>query len=191
MRCRKIDILAKKEKLDIQHSKKKEETMIISDLTRADFAQNLPALLAKVCIYLKKQDLLAMPLGRHELTEIHPDIFMNVMAEKIVPAESKKAEMHQKYIDIQLVIQGEEWIECSATMEDLTQYTPYDEKIDCQFRDNIEVKNIVHLKENMFAVFFPFEAHKPCCDYSQNALAPKNEKKLVVKIPASLLQGEA
>ena len=86
--------------------------MIIGDLTRADFKRELPKAIADVCEYLNTLDLEGLELGRHDITE---QIYMNVMSFDTAPADSKQAELHHKYIDVQVLISGKENIEYSVT----------------------------------------------------------------------------
>ena len=46
-------------------------------------------------------DLEALENGRHDLSE---QVYMNVMEFDTVDADSKQAELHHKYLDIQLLI---------------------------------------------------------------------------------------
>lgn len=156
--------------------------MIIGDLTRADFKLGVPKLLADICEHLKTLDLNALETGRHDLSD---QIYMNVMETETVDAASKSAELHHKYVDIQVLIRGAENIEVGATYPDLTQYDAYRDEDDYQLCPEIENKSTITLVPNMFAIFFPYEPHKPCC----NLVAGKSEtiKKLVVKVLVALL----
>ncbi len=109
---------------------------------------------------------------------------MNVMEFETSPAEEKKAEMHRKFIDIQLLISGEEMIEYGLSEPDLALYDEYRDEDDYQLTDKIEHKNELILQPNMFAIFLPYEPHKP-----GNAVGGQNKllKKLVVKVPVSYL----
>ncbi len=160
--------------------------MIIGDLTRIDYAQNLPPILAKICDYLNSIDLNALEIGKHYLTE---EIVINVDETQLTPPQDKKAEFHHNNIDIQVLIDGEEWIEYSAEMPDAEQCTPYNVEFDCQFIHKFSNKNIIKLQPKMFVIFFPYEIHKPCCSYEVNS-DNKALKKLVVKVPTNLLNEE-
>ena len=88
---------------------------------------------------------------------------MNVMEFDTVEADSKQAELHHKYLDIQLLIRGEENVEVSATYPNLSLYDEYRDADDYQLTPQIEDKSTVTLLPKMFAVFFPYEPHKPGC----------------------------
>lgn len=155
--------------------------MIIGDLTRHDFKWGLPKVIADICEHLNTLDLFGLETGRHDITD---DIYMNVMAPETSAPESKQAELHRQYIDLQVLICGVECIEYGVNYPDLSLYTEYDDKDDYQLTPDIPNKSVVILKPKMFAVFFPYEAHKPCC-YVEGKIA--SLKKLVVKIPVELI----
>lgn len=155
--------------------------MFIGDLTRDDFRLGLPKVIINVCEHLKTLDLLSLETGRHDITD---QIYMNVMAFDTAAPETKQAELHRKYIDVQVLISGQENIEYSVVYPILTNYTEYDEKDDYQLTPEIEHKSALTLKPNMFAVFLPYEPHKPGCNVNHQVVSLK---KLVVKVPVELL----
>lgn len=158
--------------------------MIFGDLTRDDFKRNLPQVMVDICNRLNTLDLENLTTGRHDLTD---QIYMNVMESTTVASEDKKAELHHQYIDIQVLISGAETIEYGVEYPNLADCTAYNEKDDYQLIDDIPQKSAVTLRPKMFAVFFPYEPHKPCCNVDGQAT---ELKKLVVKIPVSLIDQE-
>lgn len=156
--------------------------MLLGDLSRDDFTMAMPPVFAKLCHKLKQLDLVNLPLGWQELTE---GIRMNVMEFETSESVGKKAELHRKFIDIQLLISGEEVIDYGLSQPNLALFDEYREEDDYQLTEAIEYKNSVVLQPNMFAIFMPYEPHTPGnCVNSQ----PKMLKKLVVKVPVSLLE---
>lgn len=154
--------------------------MLLGDLTRKDFADSLPPVLADCCHQLNRLDLANLPLGQQELKD---GIKMNVMEFTTAAAETKQAELHHKFIDIQVLISGEEAIEYSVSMPNLALYTEYNEQDDYQLSPEIENKNTVVLQPKMFAIFLPYEPHKPGLSVNGDKLL----KKLVVKVPVERL----
>ncbi|MDA3978267.1 N-acetylneuraminate anomerase [Gallibacterium sp. AGMB14963] len=155
--------------------------MFIGDLTKQDYKLGLPKAIGDALDYLQTIDLAGLETGRHDISD---QVYMNVMELDTCAAESKKAEIHRKYLDIQVLISGKEAIQCSPVYPDLSLYTEYDEQDDYQLTPDIEAKNEVVLRPKMFAIFFPYEPHKPCCNVDQQV---QHLKKLVVKIPVDLL----
>ncbi|HDL2955160.1 TPA: YhcH/YjgK/YiaL family protein, partial [Mannheimia haemolytica] len=139
-----------------------------------------PPVFTRLCKKLKSLDLVNLELGWQELEN---GIRMNVMSFETTPAEGKKAELHRKFIDIQLLIDGEEMIEYGLSQPDLSKYDEYRDEDDYQLTAEIDDKNNLILKPNMFAIFLPYEPHKPGNSVNGN----KTLKKLVVKVPVELI----
>ncbi len=93
-------------------------------------------------------------------------------------------EAHRRYIDIQLMLDGEEIIEI-APVSALTPDTPFDPDRDLGFFKTPESPcTRLVLRPGDFAVFFPDDAHMPkVCVH-----APAPLRKAVVKIDISLLR---
>lgn len=157
--------------------------MLLGDISREDFAKSLPPVFSRLCNKLKTLDLANLELGWQELEE---GIRMNVMAFETAPRETKQAEMHRKFIDIQLLISGLEAIDYGIAQPDLAHYDAYREEDDYQLTPSIENANTVVLQPNQFAIFLPYEPHTPGIAVNGQA---QMLKKLVVKVPVELLEG--
>ena len=155
--------------------------MIISSLTSPNFKVGLPKVIAEVCDYLNTLDLNALENGRHDIND---QIYMNVMEPETAESSSKKAELHHKYLDVQVLIRGTENIEVGANYPDLSKYESYNEADDYQLCADIDDKFTITMKPKMFAVFYPYEPHKPCCVVNGKT---EKIKKLVVKVPIKLI----
>ena len=118
--------------------------------------------------------------GRYELQG--DNIFMNVMTFNTQSPVEKKAELHEQYIDIQLLLNGEERIlfGMAGTARQCEEFHHEDES---QLCSAIENEQAIILKPGMFAVFMPGEPHKPGCVVGE----PGEIKKVVVKIKADLM----
>ena len=155
--------------------------MIISSLTSPNFKVGLPKVIAEVCDYLNTLDLNALENGRHDIND---QIYMNVMEPETAEPSSKKAELHHEYLDVQVLICGTENIEVGANYPDLSKYESYNEADDYQLCAGIDDKFTITMKPKMFAVFYPYEPHKPCCVVNGKT---EKIKKLVVKVPVKLI----
>ena len=155
--------------------------MIISSLTSPNFKVGLPKVIAEVCDYLNTLDLNASENGRHDIND---QIYMNVMEPETAEPSSKKAELHHEYLDVQVLIRGTENIEVGANYPDLSKYESYNEADDYQLCADIDDKFTITMKPKMFAVFYPYEPHKPCCVVNGKT---EKIKKLVVKVPVRLI----
>ncbi|WP_118845848.1 N-acetylneuraminate anomerase [Haemophilus haemolyticus] len=155
--------------------------MIISSLTSPNFKVGLPKVIAEVCDYLNTLDLNTLENGRHDIND---QIYMNVMEPETAEPSSKKAELHHEYLDVQVLIRGTENIEVGANYPDLSKYESYNEADDYQLCADIDDKFTITMKPKMFAVFYPYEPHKPCCVVNGKT---EKIKKLVVKVPVKLI----
>lgn len=113
------------------------------------------------------------PVGHYEIDD---GIYANVDEYSPKPYENCKFEAHKKYIDIQMVLCGEENLEYT-TVDGLEISEEYDENRDVMFFENTPDFDTVKLTPFKFAFIFPHEAHKP-----QIKTTSDNVKKVVVKI---------
>lgn len=90
--------------------------------------------------------------------------------------------MHEQYIDIQLLLNGEERI-LFGTAGTARQCEEFHHEDDYQLCSAIENEQAIILKPGMFAVFMPGEPHKPDA-LSANLM---RLKKVVVKVKADLM----
>ncbi|MEH5010790.1 N-acetylneuraminate anomerase [Phytobacter diazotrophicus] len=109
-------------------------------------------------------------------------IFMNIMQFSTQPAEQKKAELHAHYIDIQLLLAGEERI-LYGIPGSARQCDDWHVEDDYQLCAAICDGQVVTLTPGMFAIFMPGEPHKPGCMVG----TAQEIKKVVIKVCASLL----
>ena len=119
--------------------------------------------------------------GRYELQG--DNIFMNVMQFATQSPEQKKAELHREYIDIQVLLSGEERILFGMT-DSARQCEEMHVEDDYQLCSQIADEQAIVLKPGRFAIFMPGEPHKPGCVVQ----TPMDIKKVVIKVRASLLQ---
>jgi len=87
-------------------------------------------------------------------------------------------EAHRKYIDLQYVIQGQEFIGV-CDYSKCNEYTPYDETNDIEFL-NCESSDGETMTTGDFLVLYPTDAHKPSISLDKNN--PTTVRKLVIKI---------
>lgn len=112
------------------------------------------------------------PVGRYELGEI----FAMVQEFDTIPAGEKQFELHRNYLDVHIVLSGEEVIE----YEDISQLSPvepYKEESDIQFLEGVGIPVLV--KAGMFCLVFVHDGHKPGCCVEK----PEKLRKIVLKIP--------
>lgn len=117
------------------------------------------------------------PTGRYELDGDR--VFVLVQEYTTLPAEGRKYEAHRRYIDIQYLISGEE-ISYHSPLAALKVTDPYHEEKDFELFTGADEQPSV-LTPGSFAIYFPHDAHKPCCDRSDRHPAVAI-RKAVVKI---------
>ena len=91
--------------------------------------------------------------------------------------EDAKYETHRKYIDIQYMIKGREFVGVTDKSNCIT-CEEYNSDTDLEFMDITEKEDYQVLNEGDFLVFFPTDAHKP----SINPNEKLKVKKVVVKV---------
>lgn len=95
-------------------------------------------------------------------------------------------ESHQKYIDLQVVLTGQEFVEVSTTSE-LTESTPYSAEKDAAFyfaAPNVSFCRLL-LDPGRFVILFPQDAHRTQLRVGNNA---EQVKKVVIKIALDALK---
>mgnify|MGYP003588494691 CR=1 FL=1 len=92
--------------------------------------------------------------------------------------DEKKAETHLKYIDIQMVVQGAERVYTHELTPELPIVEDKREEKDAIFYAVQESESHV-LTGDRFAVYYPWEVHRPGCNVADE---PQQVKKIVVKV---------
>ncbi len=88
-----------------------------------------------------------------------------------------KNEAHRNYIDIQILLAGNEIIYAS-NIDDLEVIENYNSDKDVLFLEK-STRTAIDMKEGMFCIFFPWDAHMPGISGEDG---PKKVKKVVYKI---------
>jgi len=127
----------------------------------------------KAFAFLKEHDLSTMAPGRYTIDS--NNVFAIITENPTKDFDSAKWESHRNYIDLHLVISGEEKIG-AADMTKLTVTMPYDASKDLI---NYSVDgNFYTAVSGTFFLFFLSDAHRPGITTNGN----KPDKKIVIKI---------
>ena len=130
--------------------------MILDVKKNASLYKGIHSHLDKAIDYMLSADLNALLVGKHQIEG--EDVFVLIQEYETKAIDAALFEAHQKYVDIQLILSGEEWIGY-APVQSLTSIEPYDDKRDIAFFSG---EGEMHkLKSDMFAIYFPTDAHKP------------------------------
>ncbi len=147
--------------------------MIIDTLANADKYNAIHPLFSKAFEYIKSKDLIALEMGKYEVSEGLKSIVSHKAG--MTKEESiAKFECHNNNIDIQLCIKGEETIGWKPRSECKDQKGPYNPEKDVVFYNDAP-DMYFHLTDNQFAIFFPEDVHAPM-------IAEGEVKKLVMKV---------
>jgi biofilm protein TabA len=94
------------------------------------------------------------------------------------PVADRRFEAHQKYIDVQVMLDGQERQDVSVA-PDLVPSTPYAPETDVAFFQTPESFATIHLSPGSFVVYFPQDAHRPGCAIGDT---PAPVRKVCMKI---------
>lgn len=130
--------------------------MILDVKKNAILYKGIHGRLDKAIDYMLSADLNAFPVGKHQIDG--DDIFVLIQEYETKFIDAALFEAHRKYVDIQLILSGEEWIGY-APVQSLTSIEPYDDTKDIAFF--IGEGEMHKLKRDTFSIYFPTDAHKP------------------------------
>ena len=145
--------------------------MIVDCLSRFKAYVNLYKHFGTVLAFLEKNSLNTLEEGRYPL--LGEDVFVSISHYKT--QADKDFEAHKRYIDIQMVLEGSEYIEW-CPLSKTQPKTIYDNDKDIIFLSGIGQK--FEVSKDLFFIFFPEDAHKPGLPIH----APEHVKKAVFKI---------
>lgn len=161
--------------------------MIIGNLERhkGEAAHYAPAL-ERALKFLDGHDFLAMASGRYELEgEGGCLMYANLDRYETKPAEICYPEAHKRYVDVQYVVSGREYLGWCIKNPDLQVREEYDEKRDIMFYEGLVPESVCVLEPGDFVILEPRDVHRPCGMVGDK---PEPVTKVVVKVCVDLLQ---
>lgn len=132
--------------------------MIVSKLEHSSRIEGLHPLFKTLFEYVKTHDLAGYPTGRIELNG--DNLYLNHVYAEGIPTENHQLETHRNYIDIHILLEGQEKIgwKPADTLQSVVQ--PYIADADCTlFADTPDVWT--DLTPGLFLVAYPEDAHAP------------------------------
>jgi biofilm protein TabA len=149
--------------------------MIIDTLTNASKYSSLHPLFAKAFEYIQATDIANIELGKYNIAEGLKAIFSD---KKGMSAEESiaKFECHDKNIDIQLCIKGQETIGWKPRQNCTAPKGDYNPEKDVSFFNDVP-DMYFQLTNGQFAIFFPEDVHAPMIAADENSI-----RKLVIKV---------
>lgn len=147
--------------------------MILDSIKNAELYYSLNPRLKAAFDWLAKADLRTLSVGRHDI--LGDELFVNVMELDLKPRYDAALEVHNKYIDIQVLADGgkEEfgWLERKDCKKAKGEF---DEVKDVQFFAD-EPQVFYTLREGQFTILYPEDGHAPM-------LGTGHVKKLIFKV---------
>ena len=146
--------------------------MILDTLDNYQLYSTINERIAKGFAFLRNTDLDAIPSGKHDIDG--DTIFALVQEYQTKPLAECKLENHKKYIDIQYVIRGEEFM--GITTKNNQKILEVNEEKDYTFYEGST--SLVRVSKGMFTIFFPDDLHQPCVQTE----SVSEVKKVVIKV---------
>ncbi|VBB07463.1 Hypothetical protein LUCI_2712 [Lucifera butyrica] len=141
----------------------------------------LPPALVKGLQYLKNNRFSEMSPGRYD---IDGDALYAMVSEyETKPKAEKKPETHAVYADIQYIAAGEEVIGFGVRTAAMVVTEDRLKEKDVVFYAAVEKETEIKLSAGMYAVFFPWDVHRPGCEAGTKSTV----RKVVLKVKMSQL----
>lgn len=149
--------------------------MIYDKIENAKKYQGISKWLDVAIDFIEKTDLQILPEGRTEIAE--DKVFANVMCAEAQEAETKEFEIHRKYMDIQIDLEGTEMIQTG--MESEHDFANFNEETDF---GTVPCKAQVSciMGAGKFIVCMAGEPHKPGIAVGKE----RHLRKCVIKVAA-------
>jgi len=120
-------------------------------------------------------------LGKYELP--YEESFFFIVDDKTEPLAQRRSEIHHKYLDVQLILEGSEVFGYSEHPL-ISIEEDYLEDKDIAFSNKVQDEQFVTLSAGDFIIFSPKQPHRPLVAVDDK---PAVVKKLIIKVNAALL----
>ncbi len=147
--------------------------MILDSISNAELYYSVSPRLAKAFEYIQSTDLESLEEGRYAIDG--DDIFVNIVERDLKKAEDAKLEVHNNYIDIQIVVSGDDegfgYLERCKLQKPAAEFNTVK---DIQLFDDVP-QTIYYIRPGQFTLVMPEDAHAPL-------IGSGRVKKAVVKV---------
>lgn len=126
--------------------------------------------------YILNSNFAELAPGKYEIDG--DDIYATVADYETEPKGHKLPEAHRRYIDIQYIALGEEYIGCSFLTNGNEVLDDYNEEKDLVFYKNVINETDIKLQPDVYSIFLPSDVHRPGCASG----LPGKVRKVVVKV---------
>jgi YhcH/YjgK/YiaL family protein len=149
--------------------------MIVDARTNMNRYLFLPGDLGTALAYLAERDLRSLPDGRSDIPG--SGAFLTLQDRRTVRPSEEPFEVHRMFVDVHILLEGEEWIGYAPVTEG-TPLGPYDAESDRSVFTGRG--SFFRATPGLFFVFFPQDGHKTCIAMETRGMV----RKIVVKVPA-------
>lgn len=156
--------------------------MFVGSIDTWDEGHVYPNVIRDAIAYLQKQDFKAMKDGRYSIDG--DKVYFNLQRYETRLPEMCRPESHKKYVDIQYLVEGEEFLGWCPFSPDLKVTEPYDAEKDVAFYQKLIPESSIFLSPGTFVVLYPEDVHSPCTSVGGVA---EPVVKVVVKVALDLL----
>ncbi len=118
-------------------------------------------------------------IGKSEKTDLGGGVFVVEQAYETKVRSDGFFESHRKYIDVQVVVEGEELMEL-ADIERIAVRQPYDADRDLIMYQDTGDASLLRMFAGQGAIFYPVDVHMPSLRLREG---PALVRKAVVKVP--------
>ena len=147
--------------------------MILDSLKNSALYENVNPRMKKAFELIASTDWTTMETGIHELDG--KDIYVNVMERELKQKSDAKLEVHNEYIDIQVLVTGKEEAFGWSERKDLRMpQGEFNAEKDIQFFDDVP-QTYYTLRPGQFTVLFPEDGHAPM-------VGEGTRRKIIVKV---------
>ena len=150
----------------------------VADISRPSLLPaTLRLLIEKTLATIKREGT----TGKHLLDG--DNAFFILAEETTEPASARRPEIHARYLDVQILLEGEELMGFHPR---LAKDKPDEDKLatqDLAFFNQLEGEQFLVMAPGDFVVFWPDDAHRPLCAVTQ----PAKIRKVVIKVDANWL----
>jgi YhcH/YjgK/YiaL family protein len=154
--------------------------MIFSSIYSKDDCLKYPVAIQKAIQYLKDHDFNKMETGVYEIDGKR--MYAQVFDAAPKPLEELRPEVHEKYVDVQFIVSGQELIGFCADNGSCVVDERIEER-DLIFYKSVENEGYITAIEGSYCIFYPNDVHRP----SIKIEGYTSVRKVVVKVSLELL----
>ena len=114
--------------------------------------------LSRVFDFLRTTDIAALEPGRHDIDG--DNLFVNVSQLELRPLDAAHLEAHNRYIDVQVVVEGEETFGWSERKDCRKPEGEFDTERDILFFSDMP-QTFYTMRQGQFTILYPEDAHAP------------------------------